>query len=412
MRIAMMTDSFHPELGGIQDSIMTICRELGARGHQICLLAPAAAARDFSRAGLSVGEVDLGPNVRIERCPAVPVAGSTGQSRLVLPTGRRWRALIEFRPELIHAQTFFGLGIEAITAARRLDVPLIGTNHWAIGAFSGYFPLPASWFRALSERAVTAFYNRCDQVYTPSHAVLDTMRAAGLARPSGVISNPIDTGNFCPPDAAVRPALRERFGMDGRTIIYAGRLAREKHIEVLIRALAQVLAQIPDAMLALAGHGSDRARLERLAATLGIGHRVRFLGTLSQADLAQAFQAADLFAIASTSESQSMVLLQAMSTGLPAVAARARALPEYVTPSCGLLAMPGDSDDFARHLGTLLSDAQLRRDMGGQAHAAAARYDTAAIASQWESLYSTLCHSPIHPSRESMHEAEPDHPRL
>jgi 1,2-diacylglycerol 3-alpha-glucosyltransferase len=412
MRIAMLTDSFYPELGGIQDSIMTICRALGQQGHTVLLLAPSASRRDFQHAGLAPGEIDLGPAVRIERCPSIHVPGSTGQSRLALPSGRCRRALAAFAPDVIHVQTFFGLGLGARAAARRLGVPLIGTNHWAIGAFSDYSPLPAGWFRVLSERAVAAFYNRCDHVTAPSRVVLGTMQDAGLARPADVVSNPIDTDSFRPAPAADRQRLRQRFGLDGPTIIYAGRLAREKRIEVLIRALPEMRRRMPDTLLALAGHGSERARLERLAHAQGVGAHVRFLGTLSKRDLAAAFQAADLFAIASTSESQSMVLLQAMSAGLPVVAARAGALPEYVTPGCGLLAAPGNPADFADGIVRILADPEQHRQMGQRARADTARYATAAIARQWTALYaragltSPLTHDGV------PHETEPDRPRL
>ena len=387
MRIAFFTDSFYPELGGIQDSILLTARALGERGHSIVLYAPSASPRDYRLAGLPAREIDLGASVEIRRLFALPVPSSTRQSRLLLPTGRRWRGLADWRPDVLHTHTFLGAGWEALVAARRLGVPLVGTNHWAIGEFGMYAPVGARQFARYSVKAATAYYNRCAFVTGPSHSVVDEMRACGLRKPARVVSNPIDTMLFRPGDAGERRMLKHRLGFSDATILYAGRLAVEKNIDVLVRALACVAKEMPDAMLALAGHGTDRPRLERLAAELGVGRRVRFLGTLDKPALAEAYRAADVFAIASTSETQSMVLLQAMSSGLPAVGARWRALPEYIGDDAGLLAEPGDAAQFAAHLLSLLRAPSMRARMGERAAAIARRFGLAETVSAWEQIY-------------------------
>lgn len=390
MRIAVFTDSFYPELGGIQDSVLSGCQELGRRGHQVVIIAPRAAGRDFRLAGLPEREAEAGENVTIRRLFSLPVPSSTGQSRLLVPTGGRWRALLPFAPDIVHTHTFLGAGWEALSAARHLDAPLVGTNHWAIGEFSGYLPFAARFFSRASVRAVTRYYNHCALVTGPSHSVVDEMRRSGLRRPYCVVSNPVDTVQFHPAEDAERDALKRAYGFSAATIIYAGRLADEKNIDVLIRALALAVRQVPEAMLALAGHGSARQRLEQLAHSLGVGERVRFLGTLDKAALADAFHAAEIFAIASTSETQSMVLIQAMSAGLPAVAARWRALPEYLDARSGLLARPGDHEDFARQLASLLCAPARRRLMGAHAARQAQRFSIAAVTSRWETIYAQV----------------------
>src|SRR5579859_6550579 len=140
MRIAIFSDNFHPELGGIQDSILTITRDLGARGHKLLLCVPAAAARDYARVKLPVAEPELGANVAIRRLFSLPMPSSSQQSRAVVPTFRRWREIAQFRPDLVHSHTFFGGGLEGLVSARRLRVPLVGTNHWAVRALDPYMP--------------------------------------------------------------------------------------------------------------------------------------------------------------------------------------------------------------------------------------------------------------------------------
>src|SRR5476649_738273 len=183
MRIAVFTDSFYPELGGIQDSVMSTCRELGNRGHQIVIFAPRATAHDFKVAGVPHSEVNLGEHVEIRRLFALPIPSSTGQSRLLVPTGWRWHQLISFAPDIIHTHTFLGAGLEALRAAHQLHVPLVGTNHWAIGEFGGYTPFSAHFFSKVSVQAVTRYYNHCAWVTGQSRSVINEMCAFGLRRP-------------------------------------------------------------------------------------------------------------------------------------------------------------------------------------------------------------------------------------
>jgi glycosyltransferase involved in cell wall biosynthesis len=391
MRIALFTDSFYPELGGIQDSIMATAREFGARGHRVMIFAPAAAPEDFERANLPLGEPKLGEHVRVHRLFSVPVPGSTGQSRLVFPTLQRWRTLSRFDADLIHSHTFLGTGLEALAVSRQLGLPLVGTNHWAIGGFSLYAPMAREAVARGCWRSVVGYYNRCDWVSAPSRATFAEMAQHGFRKPGGVISNPIDTELFRPPRAGERRALKARLGLSDATVVYAGRLAREKRIEVLLRALPALCQRVPTAALVLAGHGTAREALEGLARELGVADRVRFTGTLSHGALAELFRAADVFALASTSESQSMVLLQAMSAGLPVVGARHGPLVDSITPDVGVLAEPEQPDAFAEALAPLLKNATRRAVMGERARQATAGFAVRAVADAWLDVYTNTC---------------------
>jgi 1,2-diacylglycerol 3-alpha-glucosyltransferase len=390
MRIALFTDHFYPELGGIQDSIVASARELGARGHAVAIFAPAAVPRNYADAGLAAAEPDMGALVNVNRLFAFPVPSSTGQSRLAVPTGQRWRQLAAFRPEIIHSHSFLGIGLEALLAARRLGVKLVGTNHWAIGAFSLYAPMARDVVARGLWRMLARYYNCCEWVSAPSCATLTAMRACGFHRPSGMISNPIDIMCFRPPAPGERQALKARLGLRGATVLYAGRLAREKRIDVLLRALPALRQRVPEVELVLAGHGTGRSALTALAQELGVVAQVRFVGTLDHSALAEMCRAADVFAIASTSESQSMVLLQAMSAGLPSVGACYGPLIEYITPETGILADPKQPAAFTDALARLLCRPDLRADMGERAVQTVARFSVAAVVDAWQDVYARI----------------------
>lgn len=380
----MFSDYFFPELGGIQDSIATTGRSLAKRGHQVDFYVPRYSRRDYRRIGSEGGERDLGSNVRVVRRRSLPFPSSTRQSRAALTSPvawvtLRWRA----RPDVIHAHSFFGVGLEALLNGALLGIPVIGTNHTTVAGFGPYLPISVEPAAAY----VLWFYNRCDYVTAPSRSVFAELGSSKLQPPHGIVSNPIDTSLFTSASESTRAALKTQWGLSYPTVTYAGRLGPEKNIEVLFRAVSAVKASHPTLSLAIAGHGSHEATLRALAATLGIASHVRFFGTLDQADLARLFQASDVFAMMSTSETQSMALLQAMACGVPVVAADCRALPEFVNSTNGVLADPHDSASLARILADLLALPDRRRDLGEGGRRSAEKYCIETVTDEWESIY-------------------------
>lgn len=370
MRIAVFTDNFYPELGGIQDSAETIVRELGRRGHEVKVFAPRYGAHDFSMRGLSQREIDLGPNVSIVRCMALPYKSSTLQSRATIFTGLRWLQLRTWKPDVIHAQTPYVIGMEALIASRILRVPLVGTNHTAIKSFSEYIPMPIEWF----VNFMVWYFNRCALVSAPSQSVFNELGVERHHTPTIVVSNPIDTKLFCPDPQVLR---------DSHLIVYAGRLAREKKIQIILEALQK----LPDVRLELAGHGSYEPTLRAYAEKYGVTQRVTFLGTQTHEQLAHLFNKASLFVNMSTSETQSMVTQQALACGLPVVCAHTRGLSEYVNESVGAFVPENDAAALARTVSSLLAAPDRLTQMRDNARIHAQQFSTEKIAESWETVY-------------------------
>jgi 1,2-diacylglycerol 3-alpha-glucosyltransferase len=383
----MFTDYFFPELGGIQDSIATISRTLGRRGHQVDIYAPRYAEPDYRLVGAPMRERDLGANVRVRRRPSLPFPSTTRQSRAALPSPIAPAVLaLREKPDVIHTHSFFGIGLEALLNGGVLKIPVIGTNHTTIAGFGPHIPISV----ARASAYVRWFHNRCDYVTAPSQSVFAELGVASLCRPHRVISNPIDTALFTPARSDERAALRQLFGLSGPTVTYAGRLGPEKNIEVLLHAMAMLRAYGVDAELNIAGHGSHEPVLRRLAADLRIDDRVRFQGTLAQHDLALLLRSSDIFAIMSTSETQSMVLLQAMASGVPVIAADSRALPEFVSTANGMLVDPHDPARLARTIGDMLASPERCRALGSAGRLLAERYDIETVTDEWEALYRSV----------------------
>jgi glycosyltransferase involved in cell wall biosynthesis len=384
MRIAVFTDYFFPELGGIQDSIAITAGALGRRGHSIDIYAPRYGAGDYRRVNATGREPDLGANVRVHRRLSLPFPSSTRQSRVALPSLlvlAGWA-----KPDLIHTHSFFGLGLEALLAGTAQRIPVVGTNHTTIAGFGPHIPVSV----ARAAAYVMWYYNRCDQVTAPSRSVFAELGLGRLRPPHRVISNPIDIGLFTPAGAAERQRLSTRFGLTGPTITYAGRLGAEKNIEVILPAVAALRDQGIAADLAIAGHGAHEPVLRTIAADLRIAERVKFVGTLAPDELARLLQVSDIFAMMSTSETQSMALLQAMACGVAVVAANSRALPEFVSPDNGVLVEPHDSARLAAAFADLLGSPDRRCRMGAAGRRSVERYGVETVTDEWELLYRSV----------------------
>ncbi|MDD4272053.1 MAG: glycosyltransferase [Patescibacteria group bacterium] len=379
MKIAIFSDNFYPELSGIADSIIKLATELSKLGHEICFFAPRYGAKDFRAVKLPERELDLGDKIKIKRLFSLPAAFAGAQARLVLPlfSGRLFK---KFKPDIIHSQLFFGAGLEALIAARFYKLPFIGTNHTSITDF-----VPYAFAKKPSLKYSIWYYNRCDFVTAPSQSVFKEMLAHGFNKPHGVISNPIDINTFCL--SGDKSAYKKKFGLSGNTVVYAGRLSPEKNIDVLIKAAALAKKSVSDINLAIAGSGQLEVKLKKLAKELSLENEVKFFGTLSKVDLAKLYQASEVFAIASTSETQSMVLMQALASSLPAVAVDSRALPEYVNEKNGYVVKAGDEKAMAEKFMLLLSDQKLRQDLGRGAYNFVWQFSAPNIAKNWERLY-------------------------
>ncbi len=386
MRIAIFSDNFYPELSGISDSVISLARTLAARGHFIHFYVPYYAKENYAAIDAPFREPDLGPNITVRRLFSFPFPMGTEQGRAVVPFGAYGKELVEFNPDIIHTQMFFGVGLEATFASWKFKKPLVGTQHTAVKEFMRYSPLKAEWFNALFLDYVNWYYEHCDLVTAPSQCVFDEMRSMGFEQEHAqVMSNPVDIKVFHL--MRNKAALKKKFKFNGATMIHAGRLAIERHPEVLIKALPIIKKSVPDAMLAFAGKGTMENELHALARSLGVENSVRFLGFVDHPTLAEAYNAAEIFGITSTDDTQSLVMMQAMAAGLPVIGVNARGLPEYINAKNGYVVEPNDERAVAEKAVYLLKHPVVAKKLGSGARAYAEQFSEEHIAERWEEVY-------------------------
>ena len=385
MKIAIFSDNFYPEISGISDSIISLAKELAGCGHEIRFYVPRYPAKCHAKVGLKRGEINLGKNISIKRLFSVSYPSGTGQGRAVIPNPFVFFNIRKLNPDIIHTQLFFGAGLDALWLGKILKKPVIGTNHTAVTEFVKYSPVKSKYVESLMLRYVNWYYGKCDFVTAPSRSVVDEMKFYGFNKESHVISNPVDIRTFSPlPD---KNRLRKKFGFGNNIIIHAGRLSPERKIDVIIRALPLVKKEFPKVELAIAGNGTAREELESLAAGLGVGSSVKFMGFIEKPVLAEAYNAAGIFVITSTSDTQSMVMMQAMASGLPIIGVKARALPEYINKNNGIPIEPDNPEALAKKIIFLLKNPEKMKMLGEGARKFVVNFGSESISGTWEKIY-------------------------
>lgn len=378
MRILIVTDQYAPMVGGVPTVTRALAAGLADRGHAVAVMAPSRRVR---------GSDGVDGQVRV-RCPgSLPWPPYPGM-RLGSPIGGLRTLTAASPPDVVHIHCPLVLGAAALMRARRLAIPVVYTNHY----------LPVNVHPSLRRRPgafddsfysyVLAFSNRCSYVTAPSATALQLLRDRGLRAPSRVISNGVDARTYSPGPAAEQ--LRQRHGLmrDRPIIMSVGRLSAEKRVDVLIDATARLTRQV---QLVIVGAGPAEAGLRARASRLGLAAQVIFLGFVPDAELPALYRLADIFAIASEAELQSLTTLDAMATGLPVVAARACALPELVRHGhSGFVFRPGDADEMAVYLEMLAADPALRSGMAAAGRRLSCAHDRHAALAQWEHLYRFL----------------------
>lgn len=387
MRIAFFGDNAYPEMSGIVDSMLITGRALEKKGHKVIFVGPRYASRNYVAVKRTAPESHTAEKIGgmpIVRLPSLPLPNSpTGQSRLAIPYFGRpalMRALQEFAPDIIHTHSPYGVGLEAIAAAKKLNVPLVGTNHTPI---EEYFPVG----KQLIRRYDAWYYNHCVFMSTPYAELIAHMQGVGFRGVAREIPNPIELSLFSPADETQKAAAKAALDLNGPTVLYVGNFFAGKRINLVIDAIAQLRKDLPNISLMLVGRGAEEARLRSQVARLGLEKNILFAGYIPMTELSRYYQAADVFAIMSEVDTQSLALMQAFASGIPAVGGRARGLPDFLPQTCGFLVPPGSVQELTEKLKLLLADTALCERMGRAGLAFTEQFAPTTIAARWEKQY-------------------------
>ena len=382
MRIMIVTDQYPPMVGGVPTVTQGLAVDLANRGNHVWVVAPSSGQRDVHRLEQKVHVYRFSsfewPTYEDLRIPFLPI----------LPFRR---LLKKIDPDIIHIHSPIVLGNIAQIVAGSLRKPVIVTNHYLpinLSRSLSADPLFGKPFMTVTYSYLVHFCNRCEYVTAPTMTALNLLYEHGLRAPAQAISNGIDLKKFSPGNRDKQLLQRFHLPLDCPLILSVNRLSQEKRIDVLIDAVAQMKQ---DAHLAIASTGPAEVELRARVEELNLMDRVSFLGFIPDKDLAPLYRLATIFAIPSEAELQSLATMEAMACGQSVVAADAYALPELVHHGInGFLFQRGNSEEMAQYLDTLITDADLRNQMGSKSLEIIARHDRTQVLDQWEALYHRL----------------------
>lgn len=362
MRVLMISDVYFPRVTGVSTSIQTFAREFGAKGHEVTLIAPDYGASDY--------DSKLNESFEIIRIPSryLPI---DPEDRILQPfkIRRLTDALKGRRFDLLHIQTPFIAHYSGLGLAKRLELPVVESYHTFFEQYlHHYVPwVPAGWMRGAARHFSTSQCNGVDALVVPSQAMLDVLRDYGIQTPAEVIPTGIDLDQFSQGDGN-RFRARHDIPPDRPVLVLVSRLAFEKNIEFILRALVRIKAEVPDVLLVIAGEGPAQRDLERLAEQLGLADNTRFLGYLNRdGSLEDCYRAGTAFMFASRTETQGLVLLEAMALGVPVVSTAVMGTKEVLGDGQGALIAEEDEADFAGKAVRLLKEPDLRKRLAREA---------------------------------------------
>ena len=385
MKILIATDTYHPDVNGAAYFTYRLATTLTKRGHHVFVMCP-------SRSFKNTVSDDEGVIVYGIRSIRLPIYLNFRISPVFV--SRVIRGVVKrISPNVVHIQNHFLIGKQAVGAAKKLGIPVIGTNHFMPENLIHYLHPPIDAEKRLQQlawRQCVEVFEQLDFVATPTKTAAALLRNAGLSKDIVPISCGIDLERFKPTNDG--SYLRQRFAIPDNKLVllYVGRLDKEKRIDVILRSLPDIL-RATSVHLVLAGIGKERQQLEETTRKLGIQEAVAFTGFVPDEDMQNLYRIADLFVTAGIAELQSIVTMEAMASGLPVVAVNAMALPELVHDGeNGYLFADGDSKTLAEKVIAILSNQEMRAQMSKKSLDIIKNHDINKVVERYESIYSQI----------------------
>ena len=357
MKILFISDVYFPRINGVSTSIRTFVLQMQNLGHEVHLIAP-----DY--------DVLTEDEAWIKRIPARSIYFDPedklmkyGEAVKLLP------ALEQEKYDIIHVHTPFVAHYLGLKLAAQLNTPCIETYHTFFEDYlHHYLPwMPKSIARGIARMISKRQCNAVDAIVAPSNPMLDVLRKYGVNVLSEVIPTGLQDSSFA---AADGQAFRLKYGipLDRPMLLYVGRVAFEKNIDFLLEMTKLLAEKRPDVLLVVTGEGPAEASLHKLAKTLEIEKNVQFIGYLDRnKELNACYESADIFVFASKSETQGLVLLEAMAQATPVVAIAELGTASILIEGKGALIAPDDTAQFAERVHQLLLNPEHRFELGNRA---------------------------------------------
>lgn len=345
----MFTNTYLPHVGGVARSVSTFADAYRSLGHECLIVAP-----EF--------EEKIPDETNVYRVPAITNFNDSGFSFQLPFAGDVSKELEQFAPNIIHAHHPFLLGDSALRSAYSRDLPIVFTHHTLYEEYTNYLPFDSEFTKTAAKEIATGFANTCSLVFAPSNSIAELIKSRGVTvpievQPTGIDAEAAKTGNG--------KSFRTTYGIpdDAPVIGHVGRIAKEKNLTYLVESVCSALDLLPDAFFVLVGSGEQEAELKELVVARGLKDRFIATGSLQGQALLDAYSSFDVFAFASQSETQGLVIAEAMAGGAPVVAVEGPGIGDILQNRKNGILLPPDApeNDFANALTGLIQDSDKQQ---------------------------------------------------
>ena len=353
MRIGIFTDIYKPAINGVTTSVETFRHELEKEGHEVFIFAPSVVGEAKEKNVYRLPSIDeLSPKDSPIGVPILPIV-----SKVIKP----------LKLDIIHTQLPFLVGYLGHRAAEKLNLPEVHTYHTHLTEYAHYMPI--SILRPLAKyglkRISKNFCNNSDIVIAPSSAIKDLLMTYGVTSP--IIVNPtgVELKSLKRLNQKEQNELFEKYNIpkNKKILLFGGRIAKEKNIPFLLKAMAKILKSYPSCFLIIAGGGPDEEAIKQRIIRLKLSDHAMVTGYLEKEEIAKFFGAADIFTFPSLTETQGLVLCEAMAGGTPVVAINELGPKDIVTNGIDGYLTKNEQNDFTSKIVKLLKNEPLREKM-------------------------------------------------
>ncbi len=360
LRIAIFSDSALPILNGVSVSIQATVQELRNQGHSVTVFT----ASKF-------GYKDPDPNTY--RFHSIPIPWARNYPMAMPPFYPMLGRFRRHEFDIIHTHTPFVVGFVGLRWAQSHEIPIVSTYHTLYDRYSHYVPLPRRYVRFKIAKHTNFYYNNVSHVITPSHASYRWLRRHSVKTPITVIPTGVSS-----PAILDRSEIRHQLGIppEQKIMLYVGRVAREKNLGVLFEMAKRVFQRDPTLRLWLVGDGPYREASRQIARDLEIGDRVQFVGYVPRDQVDRYYAAADLFVFSSITETQGLVVQEAMTYGLPAIAVAGGGASAGIQNGINGFIVKNDAKHFAETVLQVMENESLYETLSHGARVTVRGYST------------------------------------
>ncbi|MCQ2571035.1 MAG: glycosyltransferase [Candidatus Saccharibacteria bacterium] len=414
MKIVISTDIYYPMINGVAVFSRNLAAGLKKRGHKVMVLAPSIDGEfkiekdeeyGFTVVRLKSMKIHVYPD-QINKVPEAKDFLGVKLPKIYYKNGLNVslncystikKILDDFQPDIIHDQTPGPVALAVFRYAKKRDIPLVSTDHAYPDNLTQQLKLPhiaKKPINSMMNKYFVSFLKRSEYATMPTEqAVADLIpqKRKPFKVPVEALSNGIDLSRFA--KGRANKEIYEEYGIPKNKpiVLYVGRVDPEKSLDVLMDAYIKAHEKVPDAHLVVVGDGTARPKLEAQIAKAGLSDQAHFLGRVVGDNLPQLYRTGTVFAITSKTETQSIVLMEAMASGLPCVAVDAGAIHELVkTNKNGYLCQADDSDEVAKSLVKILSDKDRQAKMSDESIKRAAKHDISHTLTRMEEIYNIV----------------------